>query len=521
MERLYVALVRFPGPWRRAISFLLGAVGSLAFAPYYLFPVLVLSLTGLLWLVASASNWRAAFAVGWWFGLGHFLVGFYWVGKAFTIADVGVAAGIIAVSFLASASALATGAVALASYSFGLAGIGQVAVFAILWTLAEWGRSFLVLGGFPWNLIGYVWGFSDEMIQVAALIGVFGISAVTVFAAAAPATALKGNNLSHLSRWAWAVVAAIGLGAVWVGGSFRLSNAQDDMVVGVQLRIVQANIAQDHKWLPDRREAHFAQHLELTQRPATRRITHVIWPETATPYALGRNSGAREIIGRVTPPDGLLITGAVRASKEGERPQRIWNGLRAISASGDIAGSYDKMRLVPFGEYVPFRDWLPIETLVEARQDFSRGHGPRTLELKGLPPMGALICFEAIFPGAVVDKRDRPEWLLNLTNDAWYGNSAGPYQHLVQARFRSVEEGLPLMRSANTGISAAIDGYGRVLASLELGERGILDTGLPAALVGGTFYGKYGDTPVLFGMGLIFVLALLGRRRGARGNTSQ
>ena len=520
MQRLYAALAQSSEQRRRAISFLLGAVGSLAFAPCYVFPILVPALTGLLWLVTSASCRGAAFAVGWWFGLGHFLVGFYWVGKAFTVADIGVAAGILAVGFLAAASALAIGAVGLASYVLGLTGVRQVAVFAIFWTLAEWARSFLVLGGFPWNLIGYVWGFSDEMIQLAALIGVFGVSALTVFAAATPATLLKANNQSFSSRWTCVAFAAIGLCVIWAGGSFRLTNAQGNMVAGVQLRIVQANIAQNHKWLPDRREAHFAQHLELTQRPAERRITHVIWPETATPYALGRNRSAREIIGKVTPPGGLLITGAIRVSETGEVPQRIWNGLRAISESGDIAGSYDKMRLVPFGEYVPFRDWLPVETLVASASNFSRGHGQRTLELQGLPPVGPLICFEVIFPGSVVDKNDRPEWFLNLTNDAWYGHSAGPHQHLVQARFRSVEEGLPLVRSANTGISAAVDGYGRVLAFLGLGERGVLDTGLPVALVEGTVYGKYGDAPVLFGMGLILGLALLGGRRRVRNDPS-
>ncbi|PPR38256.1 MAG: hypothetical protein CFH35_01175, partial [Alphaproteobacteria bacterium MarineAlpha9_Bin5] len=373
----------------------------------------------------------------------------------------------------------------------------------------------VVLGGFPWNLMGYVWGFSDNMIQVAAVTGVFGMSAVTVFGAAVALTVVKVDGRFALRRWIWVGVAAAGLTAIWAGGALRLSNAHEDMVEGVRLRIVQANIAQHHKWLPDLRKAHFAEHLALTQMAAMQRITHVIWPETATPYALGRDDRIRQMIGAVTPPDGLLITGAIRISKGEEAPQRIWNSLRAISVSGDIVGSYDKMRLVPFGEYVPLRDWLPIDKLVEGSRDYSRGNAERTLELEGLPLVGPLICFEVIFPGSVVDKTKRPQWLLNLTNDAWYGNSTGPYQHLVQARFRSVEEGLPLIRAANTGISAAVDAYGRVVTSLGLGERGVLDTGLPVALVGGTFYGKYGNFPVLFAVGLIFAIALVGGTRRA------
>ena len=514
-ERLHAALVQLSGVRQWGVSALLGAIGSLAFAPFHLVFALVPALTGLLWFVTSVSSRRTAFAIGWWFGVGHFVAGFYWVGQAFRAADIGVWWGSVAVGALAAASALSIAVVAAACNAVRVTGVGQVAVFASLWTFAEWGRSFVVLGGFPWNLMGYVWGFSDNMIQVAAVTGVFGISAVTVFGAAVAVTVVKVDGRFALRRWIWVGVAAAGLTAIWAGGALRLSNAHEDMVEGVRLRIVQANIAQHHKWLPDLRKAHFAEHLALTQMAAMQRITHVIWPETATPYALGRDDRIRQMIGAVTPPDGLLITGAIRISKGEEAPQRIWNSLRAISVSGDIVGSYDKMRLVPFGEYVPLRDWLPIDKLVEGSRDYSRGNAERTLELEGLPLVGPLICFEVIFPGSVVDKTKRPQWLLNLTNDAWYGNSTGPYQHLVQARFRSVEEGLPLIRAANTGISAAVDAYGRVVTSLGLGERGVLDTGLPVALVGGTFYGKHGNFPVLCAMGLIFAIALVGGTRRA------
>ena len=509
-DRFHAVLIGLSGWKLWAVAGLLGAIGSLAFAPTYMVPVLVPALTGLLLFCTSAASLRAAFLIGWWFGFGHFVAGFYWVGNSFVVADVGVFAGILAVAALAATAALSIALVGAVCNIARLSGVPQVVLFASLWTLAEWGRSFFILGGFPWNLIGYVWGFSDNMIQLAAVTGVFGVSAVTVFCAASPVTLVRSEQPIAWRRWTWIGVAAVGLSAIWAGGALRLSNVSLDVVEDVRLRIVQANIAQHHKWLPDLREAHFAEHLMLTQVPATQQITHVIWPETATPYAVDWNPPIREMIGSATPPEGLLITGAISMSEKGEEPLRIWNSLHAISFAGDIVGSYKKMRLVPFGEYVPLRDWLPFAKLVHGSRDYSRGTGQRTLDLPGLPSVGPLICFEAIFPGDVIDESRRPEWLLNLTNDAWYGNSAGPYQHLVQTKFRSVEEGLPLIRAANTGISAAIDAHGRVVASLGLGETGVLDTELPMPLIEATFYGQHGNIPIVLFVVLLVAVTLVG-----------
>ena len=178
-------------------------------------------------------------------------------------------------------------------------------------------------------------------------------------------------------------------------------------------------------------------------------------------------------------------------------------------------GTYDKFHLVPFGEYVPLRRVLTFAKLTYGIVDFSAGPGPRTLRLPGLPPVGPLICYEAIFPGAVLDRSDRPAWLLNITNDAWFGTSAGPYQHLAIARTRAVEEGMALVRAANTGISAVIDPYGRVMARLGIGERGVIDSALPAPIEGGTLFGRFGDWLTAFAISAALVLALLlGRRVG-------
>ncbi len=275
-------------------------------------------------------------------------------------------------------------------------------------------------------------------------------------------------------------------------------------MAGVRLRLVQANIAQHHKWRDDLRADHFARHVELTAAPAAAPITLVIWPETAVPYLLDREPERLAMIADLVPPGGLLITGAVRATPEGMTPFQVWNSLRVIDDGGAVVATYDKHHLVPFGEYVPFRGILTLVKLTAGAVDYSPGPGPRTLALDGLPSVSPLICYEAIFPGQVTDPDDRPGWLLNVTNDGWYGVSTGPYQHLAQARLRAVEEGLPLVRAANTGISAVVDSFGRVTASLGLAKAGVVDAALPMALPDPTPFARAGAWPFLF------VLAAIG-----------
>jgi apolipoprotein N-acyltransferase len=223
----------------------------------------------------------------------------------------------------------------------------------------------------------------------------------------------------------------------------------------------------------------------------------VVWPESATPYPLEDDPIARSMVGEVAPPGGYVLTGGERFDLASEPPV-AWNSLFVIDDAGALAGRYDKRELVPFGEYLPFRALLGqpgLGTLTRGTIDFHPGPGAVTLELPGLPPFSPLICYEVIFPGAVVEPGARPAWLLNVTNDAWFGRSSGPYQHLAMARMRSVEQGLPLVRSANTGISAVIDPWGREQARMELGEMGTLDADLPQALPA-TPFARYGFWPV-------------------------
>jgi apolipoprotein N-acyltransferase len=266
------------------------------------------------------------------------------------------------------------------------------------------------------------------------------------------------------------------------------------MVPNVNLRLVQGAISQQEKLSGANRAQHVDKHWNLTvETPGFQKLTAAIWPETAVNYLLERDPGLRSYLGTAAPPGGLLITGAPRAEPDNGPLKEIWNSLEVLDGTGKVLGTADKFHLVPLGEYVPLREIFPfINKLTPGSLNFSRGPGPRTLHVPGLPPFGSLICYEVIFPGAVTDPADQPDWLLNLTNDGWFGTSTGPYQHFASARFRAVEEGLPLIRAANTGISGSVDPYGRVQATLPLGAVGTLDVALPEKLQNGTPFTRYG-----------------------------
>ncbi|MCC7048445.1 MAG: apolipoprotein N-acyltransferase [Alphaproteobacteria bacterium] len=485
--------------WRRAlVALLLGALLALALPPFHLVPLGAIALTGFVWLIDGTRGPRGAFAVGWAFGFGHFLAGLFWIVNALLIFGWKyLPVYPIVVGFLPSILALFTGLAAMATRAVPFRGPGRVLALAGLWLAAEWLRGVL-FSGFPWNLIGYAWAFSDPMLQIASVFGIWGLSLVTVAACAMP-TVLAERPRAPVAGLAAIGAAGLVLVAVYGFGAMRLAGAPApgaDPVPGVALRIVQPDVEQVNKWDRQRHEANFLHHLQLSAGEGRRPVTHVIWPETAATFFLAEQKPALDMVARVVPPGGLLLTGAPRRSVEaGER--HLWNSLLAIDDRGSVTASYDKFHLVPLGEYVPFKDYLPLTKIVQGASDYSAGPGPRTLRLAGLPPLSPLICYEVIFPGHVVDRTDRPKWLLNITNDGWYGDSPGPRQHFAQARLRAVEEGLPLVRSANTGISGVIDAYGRVVAKLELGRAGVLDAPLPQALGTPTPFARLGDWAVL------------------------
>ena len=493
---------------RRGLAAFLGALAAAALPPVHALPVLLISFTGLVWLVDGSTSKRRAFADGWWFGLGYFVVGLYWIGFAFMVEAAKFGWMIpFAVLGLAAYLAVYPGLAVLFTRLLRPAGVGRVLFLAAAWTATEWIRG-KALTGFPWNPLGTVWAPSDAMIQLASVTGVFGLTLLTVIVAASPALVAGGAGLR---RWTPLAAAGVLLGVVWVGGAWRLAGATSDVVPNVVLRLVQPSISQELKWRPELRDRHFARYLALSRGDG--KATHVIWPETAASFVVALDDARRRIMASAVPKGGLLLSGSIRTTPRGTKPFRVWNSLHAIDGDARITATYDKFHLVPFGEYVPLRWVIDIPKLTAGRVDFSAGPGPRTLKLDGLPAVSPLICYEAIFSGQVADRAARPGWLLNLTNDGWFGISAGPYQHFANARFRAVEEGLPLVRATNNGISAVVDAYGRINARLGLGVVGVLDAPLPQALSVAPPFVRFGEWGLF---GLIICAAAAGFfRRGS------
>jgi apolipoprotein N-acyltransferase len=480
------------GRRRVAVAILLGAGAALALPPLHLLPLAVVGFSGLVWLIegAAASARRpglAAFLVGWWFGFGHFSVGLYWVANALLIEWQRVGWMIpFAVFGLAGVLGAFAGLATLGVRASRARGVAGVCALAVAWALGEWLRGH-VLTGFPWNLTATMWVESVPMIQSAALFGGYGLSALSVLVCALPATLASAGR----RHWLPTSVAAVLLVAGWGAGNYRLAGAGSETVPDVRLRLVQPNVPQALKWDPEAREANLRRIIELTRAPGFETRTHTIWSETATAFPIwGDNetlARRRLQVAAAVPPGGMLVTGAPRFERAADGTLRAWNSLHAMDGDGVIHATFDKFHLVPFGEYVPFREILPIDRIVPGGIDFSAGPGPQLVSIRGLPLASPLICYEIIFPGRVVPDDGRAEMLLNLTNDSWFGQSAGPYQHFAAARLRAVEEGLALVRSAGGGISAVVDPYGRTRAALALGETGILDADLPRSIMATTF----------------------------------
>ncbi len=501
------------GGWRPVLSaFVLGAVSSLALPPAYLFPVLWITVPILLWMLQGeghARQKRRAFLIGWGFGFGLYAASLYWISNALLVysndfwwAVPFAALGLPA--FLALFSALAT----LAAVLF-RSGPARVLGFAVAWCLAEYARGH-ILTGFPWNLLGHAWAGADTLMQPASAIGIYGLTALVTISACLPALAA---GVGHMTRGSvMALAAALPLVA-HMHGTLRLDAAPPlgiATAADTGLRLVQANIPQRQKWSRDLRVENFSQHLELSRRDRPAWITHVVWPETAAAFFIAEDPGALATAAEVVPPSGYLITGTPRVDRQ---TGDLFNSVIAIDGTGRVVATYDKSHLVPFGEYSPLEGILPA--VAATGGSFTPGVGHATLSLPGLPPFSPLVCYEAIFPGAAVaETGERPEWLLNLTNDAWYGETAGPHQHVAMARLRSVEEGLPLVRATNTGISIVFDSYGREISRLPLNEKGVLDVRLPQPLPDPPPYARFGDSMFwVFMIGLLGCAFMLHRRR--------
>ena len=480
----------------------LGATTALAYAPFYLWPLLFLTLPTFVWLIDGATYarrpWLTASSVGWAFGFGFFLVGLHWIGFAFVV-DSDKHAWLlpfVAVLFpggLALFFALAAGVAGLR-----WRGWARVLVLASALGAVEWLRGH-VLTGFPWNLPGYVWSGTDTMFQLVSVTGIYGLSLITLLAFLAPA-AVVGVHGRRDGGWALAVAPVL-LAMLLMFGWLRLPSKPSPTFESVAVRIVQPNVPQTEKWKPEHFERNWRILVDLTRQPGLETRTVVVWPEAAPPLALLEQPDALNVVGAVLPDSATLLTGTIRIERGENR--RFFNSMAAVSGTGQVLATYDKAHLVPFGEYLPLY-WLleplGVSQITGGGQGYTEGSGVRTLTIPDMPSFSPLICYELIFPGKVSAPGQRPEWLMTMTDDSWFGPWTGPYQHLGIAKVRAAEEGLAVVRAANTGVSAVIDPYGRITHSLGLDRTGVLDANLPRPLQS-TLYSIWGD--------VIFLLMLL------------
>lgn len=482
--------------WKRcAAALFAGALTILAFPPLSIVPALWIAFPVLFWLLDGCRSWKGAFFTGWAFGAGYFVTGLYWMANAFYVdADAFGAFAIPAVGSLSIAMGLFIAAVCALTHAIPPAHVDEmsydrastaarrVVLFAAIWTLVEWVRSW-IFTGLPWNPISLVWAERHSpaglaVMQVAALIGTYGLSFLTVLLFGAFALLGYTPALTRAKLTAFAPLALMTV--IAGGGALRLAVAHDDVVPGVKFRLVQANFSQAERSRPSQWVNQLEEHVRMSNENRPADVTHVVWGEAAIAFFLNIDEPARRVAAMAAPSNGMLITGADRGLRNDDGTQSVFNSLYVLKPDASIAAVYDKTHLVPFGEYTPLREIVPFDELTGMSGGFASGRGLATLAVPGLPPFSPLICYEVIFSGNVTAGGDpRPAFLLNLTNDAWFGMSLGPHQHFAQARMRAVEEGLPLVRTANTGISAVIDGYGRVKDALPLGVRGVLDASLP------------------------------------------
>lgn len=485
--------------WRRAgAAFFFGAVSVLAFPPMSFFPVLWLCFPALIFLLQGTVTIRQAFITGWCFAFGCFLFGFYWIAAAMFV-DIGQFwwAVPLAVAGLPAFFAIYYGVALAVARRIGLNGVSGIIVFSLMWFLADYARGH-VFGGFPWNLEGYVWTRALPVLQITSIIGVYGLTLLTLCATALFALFNDGRHKHHCLAASGVILFSL----IALGGEWRLSQDSGAVVPNVHLRIVQPNINQAHKWDADGRERNLQQLLDLSSAPGKRLPTHIIWPETAATFYLTEDPVHRRVIAAHIPQDGAILTGVIRRSQDADGTAHYYNSLIVVDGKSNIVADYDKFHLVPFGEYIPMRSFLPIRTLANLGLDFTAGDGLHSLRVSGLPPFSPLICYEAIFSGAVEDTADRPGFLVNITNDGWYGNTTGPYQHFATVRVRAIEEGLPLVRAANTGISGVVDAYGRIVTRIGLGKSDFADADLPQAIAP-TFFSHYGEGPLWVMCGLL------------------
>ncbi len=486
-----------------AIAFLAGLASALGFAPLGLWPLMFAAFAGLLWLIDGAPRLRTALALGWWFGFGQFVLGLNWIATAFTYqAAMPAWLGWLAVPLLSLYLAVFPAAAAGLAWRWGRSHRpALVLILAAAWIVTEWLRATLFTG-FAWNPVA-VTLVPSGLAGLARWIGTYGLSGVAVLMGGAFFLVLRGAK----AVGAIAMLAAIG------GGALAWATAPAVSDAGPLIRVVQPDIGQQNKWDPDFEAENFRRLARLTGEPSDAPRL-ILWPEAATPDYLSVQPRARQRIAALMGPEDMMLLGGVELVFGADGfADAAYNSLFTLDPQGRLGPRYDKAHLVPYGEYLPMRPFLSalgLSRLAPGDLDFQAGPGPRTIDVPRFARAGIQICYEIVFSGQVVDRADRPDFIFNPSNDAWFG-AWGPPQHLAQARLRAIEEGLPVVRATPTGISAVIDAHGRVLESIASGA-GAIDTRLPGAAAP-TLFARFGNAlPFLFALTLVAVAIALRRK---------
>ncbi|HEX8572780.1 MAG TPA: apolipoprotein N-acyltransferase [Allosphingosinicella sp.] len=506
---------------RLALAFVAGLASAFGFEPLALWPLTLAAVALLLWLAREAPGLRTALARGWWFGVGHFALGLNWIATAFTFqsempASLGYAAVVLLSLYLATFPAAAAGL----AWRWGRSdNLRLILFFPAAWTLTEYLRASLFTG-FAWNPLGVVL-LPTKVADSARLIGTYGLSGLTAL--------LAGILLMlALRQWASAMRAAVLAGAFI--GAGMLPAGPNPGTGGPAIRIVQPNIGQQDKWREGFEEENLLR-LENYSTGGPDQPRLLLWPEAAVtrplenglrdPGHVARAARVRRSVSAMLGDRDLLLTGGVTwRSPDGIEVTSATNSVFAIDPAGRILARYDKAHLVPYGEYLPMRPILSslgLSRLAPGDIDFEPGPGPRSFDLPIVGKVGFQLCYEIIFSGEVVERGNRPNFLFNPSNDAWFG-AWGPPQHLAQARLRALEEGLPVLRATPTGISAVVDSDGRLLASLPWRRAGVIDSRLPPPKPPTPFARLGNALPLAFALVLVLLgLAsdrIAGRRKG-------
>jgi apolipoprotein N-acyltransferase len=512
--------------WRRAlIAFVAGALSALAMAPFSFWPILFVTFPILVWLIdgAGVGRWGGigtAAVSGWCFGFGYFVAGLYWIGYAFLV-DAPTFGWLLpfAVLGLPAYLAIFTAFGAALARMLWMRGALRILTLGVTMTAAEWLRGH-VLTGFPWNAFGYALAAPLPLAQSAALFGLWGLTFIAVVVFASPAT-LTDDRAETERPWLPLVLGIAVLAGLGGWGMLRLARTPTQLVDKVHLRIMQPNLQQDVRFNYAAKHEVMNRYLALSDRATSENplgvkdVTVLIWPESAFPFFLAREADALAQIAQLLSHGTVLITGAVRVAEPvNPKDPQVYNSIYVLDQSGSLVALYDKVHLVPFGEYLPLQNLLEslgLQALTKQRGGFVAGDLRKPMTIPGAPAALPLICYEIIFPGGAVSGQ-RPGWIVNVTNDGWFGISTGPYQHFQQARLQAIEEGLPLVRSANTGISAVVDPLGRVINALPLGEEGVIDSPLPRP-IRPPLYARVGNAPAAIMVAAAFILIVRRRLR--------